>query len=826
MGTYRYLCILLFLPLLSLAQGLQFKSKENLIDERTSYHVFASRHPSFSDAIHISFECFVEHESPSGYILRIRWEGEPAVYNLSYSTYADRVEFNLNQEGKANLSSISFDKREFELDKWNKINVLFDLNAGSIHFAVKNEVRELSNLTLSRPAVPQMTFGRSEYLIDVPKFSIRNLTIGDDDKKLTFPLNESTGNTVYDDSGVSYGWVENPVWLINNAYYWTLRQTLTSTSVACVNFNPSTQEVYVLNADSITFYNIRSGLKTTMPYSNKCPWFGTVGTNFIDTARNKIYVYDLHSPDNESTIACLDLSDLSWSLNRFPSFNSPLHHHAGYFDTQENQYLVFGGFGSKHYSNNFYRYSIDQNVWEPVSFKGDFISPRYFSAFGIAPHQSHLYVFGGMGSESGDQYVGRTYNYDLYQLDPKTETIKRRWKIEMPRKNIVPGRGLVVTDSSFYALCYPEYFTHSHLALYQFSLRDGSFNLFGDSIPIRSEKIKTNARLFLNPKNHELCALIQEFENDDTGSSVKIYTLTFPPVTFESLTSPARKAGSDSHLFLLLLIGLAVLAVGALLVAAKRRSENPERPEDLPLLYTVPQPDPRTNAVYLFGEFTVIDRTGRNINYMFSDKLQQLFIVLLHASMDKGIGGTHLNELLWPGRTGEKVKNSRGVAINHLRKILKEMDGISLVYDRKLYYIEFNAAFYCDYLRCLDIVSESDLAMNKEELLRIVSRGKFLEGSDLPSFDSFKQHIESSIESSLLYGMHTCYKAGDNTDVIAFAEALFQIDPLHEEALAMLIRAMNRLKLTEEAKKRYYLFITEYKKSYGSEYDKPYNTLI
>src|SRR5690606_28210909 len=188
--------------------------------------------------------------------------------------------------------------------------------------------------------------------------------------------------------------------------------------------------------------------------------------------------------------------------------------------------------------------------------------------------------------------------------------------------------------------------------------------------------------------------------------------------------------------------------------------------------------------------------------------------------------GTHLNELLWPGRTGEKVKNSRGVAINHLRKILKEMDGISLAYDRKLYYIEFNAAFYCDYLRCLDIVSESDLAMNKEELLRIVSRGKFLEGSDLPSFDSCKQHIESSIESSLLYGMHTCYKAGDNTDVIAFAEALFQIDPLHEEALAMLIRAMNRLKLTEEAKKRYYLFITEYKKSYGSEYDKPYNTLI
>lgn len=821
MGIYRYLYLWLLIPSLSLAQGLQFKSKDNLIDERTSYNVFDSRHETFPNLIHISFEIFFEYESSSGYIFRIKWEGEPAVYNLSYSDHTDRVDFNLNQEGKTNLATISFDKSEFELEKWNKLDVLFDLKAGSIRFAVKNKVRHLDNITFTRPATPQMTFGRSEYLIDVPKFAIRNLIIQNDEQKLAFPLNESSGNLVHDDAGIPYGRVDNPIWLINNAYYWTLRQTLTSESVACVNFNPSTQEVYLLNIDSITVYNIRSGIKKTMPYANKSQWFGKIGTNFIDTVRNKIYVYDLHSRDSETTIACLDLSDLSWSVSKFPSFSNPLHHHSGYFDPKKNHYLVFGGFGSKHYSNDFYRYSIQSGKWEQADFRGDFISPRYFSVMGFDQRTNRLYVFGGMGSESGDQYVGRTYNYDLYQLDLEAERIEKRWKVEMPLRNIVPGRGMVVKDSSFYTLCYPEYFTNSHLALYRFSLNNGSFDLFGDSIPIRSEKIKTNANLFFSPKTHELCALIQEFENDDIASSVKVYTLTFPPVTLESLETPTPHRSYTTKL--VILASLVIVGVAGLFFLKRRKKKRKRLPDIQPLL-TPPTNGNRANAVYLFGEFTVMDRNGRNINYLFSDKLQQLFIILLQTSMNEGIGGQRLNEMLWPGRTVEKVKNSRGVAINHLRKILKEMDGISLIYDRKLYRIEFSEDFYCDYLHCLAIVSLGDIMEKKGELIGIISRGKFLKNNDLPIFDTFKQHIESNIESALIYGMHSCYKAGENTNVIAFADALFEIDPFNEEALAMLIKAMNRMKLAEEAKKRYYLFITEYKKSFGAEYGKPYNT--
>lgn len=55
----------------------------------------------------------------------------------------------------------------------------------------------------------------------------------------------------------------------------------------------------------------------------------------------------------------------------------------------------------------------------------------------------------------------------------------------------------------------------------------------------------------------------------------------------------------------------------------------------------------------------------------------------------------------------DKVKNSRGVAINHLRKILKELDGIELVYEKGCFRFTLSSVFYCDYLRFMAIVAEN-----------------------------------------------------------------------------------------------------------------------
>ena len=60
---------------------------------------------------------------------------------------------------------------------------------------------------------------------------------------------------------------------------------------------------------------------------------------------------------------------------------------------------------------------------------------------------------------------------------------------------------------------------------------------------------------------------------------------------------------------------------------------------------------------------------------------------------------------------------------------------------------------------------------------------------------------------------------------VDLAEAIFNIDPLNETALSYQIKAMQRLKMSEEAKLRYQTFAIEYEKAIGSSFPHSYKTL-
>ena len=111
-----------------------------------------------------------------------------------------------------------------------------------------------------------------------------------------------------------------------------------------------------------------------------------------------------------------------------------------------------------HYSKDLFSYDLNKKEWNALEdFTGDFLSPRYFSSVGYLKKTNSIYIFGGMGNESGEQTVGRKYYYDLYKIDLDTKHISKLWEIQWKRDNVVPVRGMVILDdSSFYTLCYPE----------------------------------------------------------------------------------------------------------------------------------------------------------------------------------------------------------------------------------------------------------------------------------------------------------------------------------------------------------------------------------
>ncbi|MFV0591741.1 MAG: hypothetical protein ACK5M7_10170 [Draconibacterium sp.] len=829
--SYIFIFLNLFLLQKSFLGGLKFTGNEQAIEKRTSYNVLGDKTIKYSDHFDVDFKLTIYPTTMIGYIIRIKNEESNRIYNLFFDGQGGYFTFKFNEEGKSSLIVADMNKEELQNMRWFNMNILFDLKNDSIKLKIHDKTFGVGNANLPDSYSPIIEFGKSDFIIDVPTFAIKDVSVGKD-KDYFFPLKENEGNVVHDQKGRTIGKVSNPEWLINDAYHWRYQTTFKSKSVAGANYNPGKKEVYYFNRDSLYIYDVRSGNSQVKVFEEKCPVDLILGTNFLDPEHDKLYSYEVffEHPYEGPTVASLDLNTYKWIGESQAQLPTQLHHHGSYFDTSTEKYTIFGGFGSMHYSKNFFTYDLMNHNWTQLpEFSGDFLSPRYFSSVGYLKKTNSIYVFGGMGNESGEQIVGRRYYYDLYKVDLNTRQVSQLWKIPWENDNVVPVRGMVIlNDSSFYTLCYPEHFSDSFLRLYRFSLTDGSYEILGDSIPIHSDKITTNANLYYDAGLNSLFATVQEFE-DDISSDLKIYSLAFPPINAQELKSYSKsRNGQTARLIIVLISG--ITAGGAYLLYRKRKFNLETDEGGIPFVRRAEiksKVKTRANSIYLFGDFEVRDRKNKDITYMFSTQLKQAFCLILQYSAEEdGIPSQRLSDILWPGRPASKVKNSRGVTINHLRKALEELDGIELIYEKGCFKIVEAAEFYCDYTRCIQIISTENPEDSRDELLTILSRGKFLKLSHHELFDSFKEATEQKLEPVLLIEMEKCFEAESFETTVTIADAVFNIDPLNDTALILQIKALQRLKMNEEAQISYQAFVGEYKKLMGTNYPHSYKSLV
>ncbi len=642
-----YGCVFLvlgFMPVLaSTPGGLKFHGSEQPINQRTSYNALGDKTAVFQDHFDIEFNLSLYPTTAFGYIVRIKNRQSNRIYHLFYDGQGDNLTFKFNEEGKNNLIVATMNKEALLNMHWFKVKISFGLKSDSIKLTIHDLVFGAVRNELPDTYYPIVLFGKSDHIIDVPSFAIRDLSIGNQEK-YHFRLNEGKGNFVHDISGERIGEVINPEWLINDAYHWRYKAFFKSRSVAGANYNPEKKELYYFNRDSLFIYNVRSGSTDVKVFQQQCPVKLILGTNFVDARNDRLYSYEAYyAPPNDNydgpTVASLDLNTYQWIGESSGQLTSPLHHHGAYFNPDTEQYTLFGGFGKMRYSKEFFSYDLNKNEWDTLGgFTGDFLSPRYFCSVGYLPKTNCVYVFGGMGNESGEQTVGRKYYYDLHKIDLNTKRVSKLWEIPWEHDNVVPVRGMVILDdSAFYTLCYPESLSESRLKLYRFSLKDGSYQILGDSIPIHSDKITTNANIYYDSSLNSLYAVVQEFD-DDISSDLKVYSLAFPPLTAEELASYSVER-TNYTLAIIILGALLILGIGLFLYRrSKARYDDDE--DEIRAGYPTEnktEPATRPNSIYLFGEFTVRDRNNRNITYMFSAKLKQTFCLLLqYSTVDDG----------------------------------------------------------------------------------------------------------------------------------------------------------------------------------------------
>ncbi|MDC2232940.1 hypothetical protein [Bacteroides thetaiotaomicron] len=846
----RRLCLLFLLTgmtLFAYSQGLLFQANDKEIKERTSLQIFQEGEiPCFTKNFQLSFELSIRDFDTFGYVFLLKEDQGKTKYSFTY-TYLDgeNSTFKFNTDGKENHYSLNL-RNDALAYQWIPVSFAFDLQQDVLTIRIGDNEKKITSLGLKDTFCPHLFFGRYDYILDMPTFAIRNLKLeGDRSHSYTFPLNENEGEEVHTSTGKVLGTVVNPVWLINGSYHWEKLFEYSFQTPSGITFEPDSQRLIIFSQDSLLTYNLLKRQPQKYSYSNKLPVKLQLATHFMNTTDGKLYVYELNNlPLGDATVAALDLNNQEWKQTGVAALPVQLHHHDGFWDETTGKYLVFGGFGNKRFNNTFLEYDIEADRWDTLSYSGDRIIPRYFSGMAVNKNREHVYIFGGMGNESGEQSVGRNYLHDLYLLDRKQQSVRRLWQNASDHRLVVARDMILTPDEKYiYALCYPEYLSDTYLQLYRLTVDDGTMKALGDSIPMRSEEIMTNANLYYNSLTHEYYCTTTEF--DKKGHTViRTYVLSAPPVSLDEIRSYGSRSSLEIRwLWIMAGIGVLLLAGGVLFVRKKRGKQRDVAPESSSVLMSPPvgrEQDKsvqgkemlakedfessivRPNAVYLFGPFTVIDRNGRDITHLFSSRLRQVFIYILLHSTHNGVLSASLNEVFWADKPDDKVKNLKGVTINQIRKNLAELDGVELVHDKGYFRLVFTDC-YCDYFRFRTLKNAEEV---ENELGILLMRGKFLDGMDAGMMDHFKQKVEEFLSSFLPLEIERLYQQHKYDAVIRFCNVLFRVDPVNELALAYGMHALNHTGSSQEAILQYSLFVREYRQMMNEEYSTSYAELM
>lgn len=830
------------------AQGLQFYGNKTPIEQRTSYLVFNEKSmPTFRKHLEISFELSIQDFATFGYLFHITDPQTNAAYSFTY-TYIDNRSgaFKFNTEGKTNHLAMTFVNDSIK-SKWIPVKLYIDFATGQSTLSIAGRTAQsVSKMKAIAQLKPLLRFGRREHLHDVPSFAIRHLTVAGEKQSFSFLLDESQGEEVHNTKGNVQGQVSNPYWLINDSYHWTRSATVTSKTSIGSKFSDTQQALLFINQDSLFTYRVEQKQLLSKAYANKMPVKMLLGTTFINEAANKIYAYEINSlPIGDTTMAVLDVATLTWQPIGKAFTEVQLHHHNGFWDTKRNRYCIFGGFGNRQYSNKIIAYDALADRWDTLQFKGDKIPPRFFSSIAASPKGDQLYIYGGVGNESGDQSVGHNYFNDLYRIGLTSQTINKCWENGLEKKTVPAGRMILSADEqSFYAMRYAEYERNTHLQLYRISLADGKMEQLGDSIPFVSESIATNVALYYNQTLQEFYCVIQEFYNEDQHTQAIVYTLAAPPVDKATIERYSYNKENNKKCLFLILTGIAISGLFALFMFYhynRRKNKDGEKNKDKEVFTAIesapptpkapahivenrPSPKPEFNKVYIYGIFTVYGKSGRDVTHLFSNKLKHIFIYILLNSTKEGVNSSSLNDLFWPDKAEDKAKNLKGVTISNLRKALSEIEGMELIYEKGFFKIKVSEPCYCDYF-CLHAHLPAD-AQAYDCLLPIWERGRLLESSKHELFDKYKQYSEDIIFSTLPQGLPEHYQKNESKHVLRICAILLKRDPLYEPALIYMMLTYTRLNEFEKRSKTYTAFITEYRNTMGEEYPQSMEALL
>lgn len=233
--------------------------------------------------------------------------------------------------------------------------------------------------------------------------------------------------------------------------------------------------------------------------------------------------------------------------------------------------------------------------------------------------------------------------------------------------------------------------------------------------------------------------------------------------------------------------------------------------------------------ILCLGKLRILDKEGQDMAEKLSPLLKKIFVIVFlysHQEGKKGISTNQLTEILWPGMSAQKAKNTRGTNINNLRAVLNTCSGINLVFKNKAWFIEISQNCFCDIMLVNyyfdnfsnDALSVMELENELPELLNLLKEGPLFSNLSEPWLDPFIDKFSNQVVEKCLDFMEILDIEKQGSLILLLAEVICIYDDLNEKAHRVKLQVLIQQGKLSLASKTH----DNYLKHYFQIYKEPY----
>lgn len=674
--------------------------------------------------------------------------------------------------------------------------------------------------------------GKSQSYNSAPPVDIKDVRVYTDGRNTAWwELREHEGDTIRDNISGRRTAANNPTWLHDAHSRWTLLYSLSTEENIQSAYNPATDDFYIAGPGSIIVWNATTSDTTWIDIDNDGRVMKMSNYLTYNPVDNKLLSYDM----SDGATSSFDFATGQWSYRMNDRNSSAAYSNHSFLTNGKNAY-TFGGYGFHSYHNDFFEIdfatdSIRRMNLNPAP------SPRTSSAAGIA--DGKLYIFGGIGNESGRQEMPLETYYDLWEYDMSTFNGKRLWSIDKPyREDFICSSQMyyVAPDSAFYFAS-----TLTGGTLMRMSPYTGKIERMSEPIVTQMQYRDCVFDFYRSDSNNNFYLVIDK-RYDNLSHELSIYRITYPFVPYTGSIGAVDSTDADNTPTNMLWATVAIAAITIITFTAivitrrirRRHSLHDNSADSISDDNHAKQPIPQksekeTGKINLLGNFTVTDRDGNDITTQFSTRTRDLLAILILWSLknNKGIAQHRLDEDIWHDKGLKSAKTNRNVYIHRLRSLLESIGDMQIVYDKGYYRLmPGNVAIdYATTTEAMEAEHNSDQGIHIVELLE---SGTLLPECNASWADPFKAEFSSRAQALLcqLLLQEESSPSPDADLIYRIAEALLLHDPLSEEALSAKCRILYNRKQNSRAKTVYDSFCREYLASFGEPYPVTFPNII